>query len=289
MTTIVFYNSSMPPEVGAAALLSMLENVVCVGQTTQEANVLEKATVADNKNGPISVLFIGTYWQVGKISSAIKKCTNVAVYKDDGTISPVEFCITYARDEKISTDQFERDVYFKYAPMIGFLKMRHAQPNNTAATQKVLAGLNNHEKMVQCSTLFERMCMVLRGDVSFQDVLHIGEVASKVQEEVAKEQATKSSKKFKLLSGHTAIITNNSKLVNLTHLALHNHAPDADVSIVVALHFGEKTELSYSIRSYNPEVNAVELVRSLTQDKTRGDGNHAAAGGRVPINVELNI
>lgn len=151
---------------------------------------------------------------------------------------------------------------------------------NVEQNQAFFTGMFNLESKNDELTLFDRFYGLFCGKYDQTDIIAGGQAILNSQLMLAKERVINNSKQIQLQDGTKAVLTEASELVNLTHDALHRKFPDAAVTLVVGLKFGEKDEMSYSIRSFDSDVNAQTLAH-----KIGGDGTATTAGGRVAIDI----
>jgi len=102
--------------------------------------------------------------------------------------------------------------------------------------------------------------------------------------QIARERALKNSRTGTLPDGTAYAVSEGPEFTNMTHDALHEHNPDADVTIVVSLKFNpeEEDQVAHSVRSWVSKVDAAKLVG------THGGGSARAAGGRQSIDVKID-
>lgn len=155
---------------------------------------------------------------------------------------------------------------------------------NIVQNQKLYSGLFNYPGFTDLSN-FERFQKLFANDVPLDKVMTLGETILDCQLKMSLERVTTNSRTVYLKNGKRAVVTNAPELINLTHEQLKAKNPGTDLTITLGLKFSDTSstdQISYSIRSYNPEINAAELAKLVD-----GDGDKTAAGGRVAIKIDF--
>ena len=289
----------MPCEAAAAALLGLLDGVICVGQKIEQTtenidSIVKQIRVRiGSPNMLVNVLLLGTYWKQAAIEhaqAAYPPLAHIVVYSD-AKLGPAAFVFDYAKQVGIATNLFRIAVQTTYAEAVRMIDDRFLG-KNIVENQVFFTGLFNHASFEQGMSTFDRFTKFFNGAVPMNDLIKAGVIIVDSQLALCLERAEKNSRMVKLESGQFATVTNGSDLINLTHEALHKKT-GTPVTIVVTLKFSNSsadTEIAYSIRSYDEKISAVDLIAKLpVTDASKAGGNAQAAGGRVPLSVMLNF
>lgn len=275
----------MPPEVCAAAILSLCKGVVCFGDTVKKASERTEFSVDESTK---KVIFIGTYWKTELCEEQLKQkdCT-IEIYRDDGQYSPIEFVQKMADNDEIHVgDEASPGIF--YSNMAKTFHRRHKGSAPLEESQNILNGLNYMEEFAGDDSLLAKFRHFFCKNLFFAKLYNYGETITNYQTKAATDHVSKNSVVFNMKSGHKAILSNVVLSVNLTHDVLYKNCTDADVTIVTTHNF-KNNEIAVSIRSRVNCVSAVQLIRSLPMESPQhGDGNDKAAGGRIPMTHKLN-
>lgn len=298
----VLYIATMPCEVGVAALLSHLDNVVCYSDTIDSA---KKGSLARFLAGVTShVLLLGNYWN-NTLASLAENNPNITFYLYDfgegtnntvgnvnftfGTtskIGPCQYAIEFARSVGGSNLLFDALVRL-HKPAIEMIDERIFNKNITD-NQIMYSGLYNHPSFTQEENLFTRFVKMFNGTISFDDICRVGKPIFNCQLGMAHERATKNAKVMLLNDKKTlAAVTNSPDLINLTHQKLYE-TYKTDVTICVNWSFSSDRPDQFveSVRSFNPDISAEKLVKQVSKD---GGGNSTSAGTRFDYKCPINL
>jgi hypothetical protein len=294
----------MPCEVGSAAFLSTLENVVCYGDTIDSAK--KEGSIAKFLTPiPKNVFLLGTYWN-SDLDKTSKLFPDTEFYlysfgegtdsKDDNvnktygvknvSHGPAWASIEFVRQVGLSSKLFEMAVRL-HRPILDMIDDRILN-RNIVQNQILYSGLYNYPKFAQDQTLFQKFVSVFCGEVDIDAIMEVGKVVLDCQLGMARERAVKNSKIIVLSDGTTkASVTDAPDLINLTHDALHG-AHKTSVTICTSWKFGtdKPDQLALSVRSFDPQINAERLIQAFDKN---GGGNSSAAGGRIVYLCPINI
>ena len=302
MTAKLVLVASNPCETAAGALYSAL-NAKAFVQVLQISAIksLDDKQISALQREHHDILMIGTYWtnklplfvQCFPTSSIVILCPGApssslteSKYPDVKLVydsNPCAFVLQLAQDEGESETcvRLMRKMFKNAIQMIDDrFNFRNVERN-----QAFFTGIFNVEPTSDDTSLLAKFYNFFQGGYDEEELTNQGRAILNAQLMMAKERVINNSKQVQLKDGTKAVMTEASELVNLTHDALHTKFPDAGVTLVVGIKFGEENsqtdELSYSIRSFNPSaVNAQSLAQTIG-----GDGTQTTAGGRVPIHI----
>jgi hypothetical protein len=298
MTHIIFYISTMPCEIGAAALLSCVSSaIVAIPMTINDAKsdaglqIIKKYAQRGN-----SLIFLGSYWNsiIPQIASTSTVHTHLpgeipagfagtVVSANASGIGPAAFVAKYALENFNSTSI----KYFleSHKKVIELLDDRFFN-RNIVDNQIFFSGLYNYPSENNLGN-FERFIDLFEGKVQLEELMKIGKVISDAQQNMARERAVKNSKHITLSDGTKAVVTDAPELINLTHDEMHK-LHGTDVTINISYRFSDKSEdqISFSIRSYNTAINAEAIAKRINNES---GGSREAAGGRVTAKLPLNL
>jgi hypothetical protein len=291
---IVILCSDMPCEVGAAALYNCLvEDSVVIQMKVSEARSYDiTSSMVIDRGLPVKhIIMLGTYWNscldallenftcnftiycFGKSSEELKSKKNISVFEGENGYGPTKFLFNLAK-LKIRSPPLTKLYENTFGRIIDLIDDR-IYNKNIAESQPFYTGLFNHDSFE--TSLFNKFLKLFQGDYNLDDIIASGRSIVNSQIHLARERVIRNSKVITLKDGTEAVVTEAPELVNLTHDALHNKYPDVKVTIIMNMKFGDKNdELAYSVRSFDPQIDASEYAR-----KVQGDGNKSVAGGRV--------
>jgi hypothetical protein len=291
MTTVVFFVRTMPPEAGAAALLSMAGGVVSLIYTIESAkestlkkmreNIVDVAG-SDTPSSDITLLMIGTYWPDAE---KLADYYEVVVIKPSHTLSPVEQVLKYIDENSLDGRTFDLCVRTVFAPMIAMLIDRHTG-KNLESTQVVVAGLTQLGADQQRG-IYAAFLKFFEGRITMEEIVDAGKKIVSAQYEIVNTRVSDLSSTFKLANGTAVAVTDAPELINMTHEMLRKRH-GVLVTMTCTLKFSPRTDkvnVCYSIRSDDSAVSAVELIKKLAPD---GDGSPQCAGGRVEMDIGLS-
>lgn len=290
MSLVIYYVETMPPEVCAAAMMSLCQNVVCIADTTKSAS-LRTSFCPDEKIK--TVILLGTYWNAELCERELQaRNGTVHVFRDHGKMSPVRFVENFhlnSYDNKTNKTEYECSNHGMWASRTATVfHQRHLQQGSLDESQNLLNGLYHHDKTRVFDTLFEKFRLHFSGAVTYKELIDLGKAVTTYQKSVAEEQALKNSTEFRTKSGHVAVACPVANSVNVTHEALFKTFPHVDLTIVAKFDF-KNNELALSLRSRVAALSAVDLIRALPLESPQhGDGNSVAAGGRIPLTLKLS-
>jgi len=288
----------MPCEVGAAALYKCLDETCAVVQMKiPDARSFESTLKEINKiaSAPKKIIVIGTYWTCltqllealpstqfvlycfGK--SVEDKSPNLTLFSGENGVGPAQFLFNLAKEK--STSQTLIKLFEKNFSQVITLIDDRIYNRNITESQPFYTGLFNYGEMDL--PLFDKFVKLFQGDYQLDDVIKSGKTIVSAQMQMAKERVVNNSKTTKLSNGMTAVMTEAPELVNLTHDALHQKHPEAQLTMILSIKFGtQHDELAYSFRSFDQGLDASDLAK-----KVNGDGNNSAAGGRLRFDIPL--
>lgn len=153
---------------------------------------------------------------------------------------------------------------------------------DNANTQEFITGMFNIKPNL---SLEERYLELLKGLITVKDATNIGIMYTEYQTSLVKERVNKNSRTGLTTSGLKYAVVNSPEFVNISHDFLKEKYPDCDITIVTWLNFkdGFSDTVSQSIRSYNPEISAKELIGKF------GGGTETAAGGKKEIDIHIDF
>lgn len=155
--------------------------------------------------------------------------------------------------------------------------------------QQLFTGVYNYATTGSKPGLFATFTKLFDSDNSFYEELMVqGSTLMQNHKGLADERARKNTKIVVLKCGAKAAVTEGPELINYTHEALVKANPEIDVTVVVRYQFdknGPDDKMCYSLRSYNDQINANEIV----QDIKGSGGSNKAAGCTVPVTFNMNF
>jgi hypothetical protein len=285
----------MPQEVGAAALLSLLPRVVCVGMSHHKATVDKECLVNVLTNIPsasIDVLLIGTYWSEAAMRKAEdhSACRCVTAIKPDefGTLNSVFGFIRHSLYWTSAFDTLVTETHRKFVELL----TDHELGRNVNEAQALISGLENYHVFENSMSLFDRMLACVTTPIELVDIIAQGRTLMMLSAATTQKRALRNSTVVLTESGKRIAVTMGGEFINQTHQAL-SAKHSADATIVLSLKFSPNSgtvQLAYSVRAQNDTMSAFEIVKQLpVADTAHGDGTARAAGGSVPIEIKLNF
>lgn len=305
MTRTTILVSTMPCEVGAGALYHCLDEkadilIMKIPDARRFEVCMANLSGVDGKNPhPDLIVMVGTYWMdcleqlvyhfsetlfhiycPGKVFDyKLNGRHRVTMTSGENNLGPSRFLFELAKSSCSSETLFK--LFEKnFSTVMTFIDDRFAN-RNIADNQAFYTGLYNFGSMD--TSLYDKFVKLFQGEYDLSEVIKSGTFIVNSQILLARERALNNSRTEKLSDGTLAAITEGPELVNLTHEALHQKYPHAQVTLVLGVKFGQTSkedELSYSIRSFDVSVNAQKLGK-----KVRGDGGQNTAGGRIHIDL----
>jgi hypothetical protein len=296
MTTVVL-TSQFPAEIGVAALYcSFVKDVKACPMSVPDASNISKieAEIGDSQ----TIVMIGTYWNKildDLITSHPEKTFHVYCFGDIPASTEVRDHALklgklkfFSGSNGVGPAQWVWNVvekdgvnFSKFSQVLVWIDDRLCN-RNIKDNQPFFTGLCNYG--ASTLTIVERFMKIFQGKIAIDDIVEIGDRIVSAQIGIVEERVLKNSKLITLKDGTKACITEGFELVNLTHDSLHAKYPEADVTIVLrmGLNLSGDDNLVYSIRSFNPHVDAGKLAKLVN-----GDGNKESGGGRVSHKFEI--
>lgn len=297
-STSIIITSNLPCEIGLASLYHYATKNPFVTMNIQDSTDFEKTSSAiQSASQSVSqsvsqslkeIIMIGTFWK-----NCLEKLLDF--------YSETKF-IVYCFGEKLefkranlrivsSSDQWPVDFILKKSDKtaqelgINGQFLQNIDDRllniNLITTQNFYSGLENSFSGI---SLFDKFTKIFQNEISFDDMIITGKIASKMQVGMAQNRVLSNSKKLVLQDGITAAVTSANDLINLTHDALHQKYPDIQVTIVVQVKFVGQDNIAFSIRTYDPNVSARDLSK-----KINGDGCYNAAGGFIKHSIPFDF
>jgi hypothetical protein len=295
--------STMPCEVGVGALYHCLDEeahifIMKIAEARSFETCIKTLPQREGKY-PEQIIMIGTYWMEcleklvshydktifeiycpGKVPDLeFKGKERIILTCGEGGVGPSRFTFNLAK-RKCKSASLVKLFEKNFSLVMTFIDDRFVN-KNILENQSFYTGLCNFGPIED--SLYEKFVKLFEGEFNLEEVIKTGRVIVSSQMLIARERALNNSRMEKLLDGTLAAVSEGPELVNLTHDALREKYPESQVTLVVGIKFGKDKkgdELSYSIRSFDANVNAKKLAQ-----KVRGDGSSNTAGGRIHIEL----
>ena len=252
MSTVVLCSNTPPYEIGAAALYHFLiKDSVVVQMSTVDSRSFEKTVSSIHKTGitkPCQLIVLGTYWNdcltqllnifdtncvlycFGKFSGehAVfgERCR--VVEGVDG-LGPAAFMFKMAKENVSSLCENN------FTKVISLIDDRVFN-QNIVDSQPFYTGMFNYDS--DDVTLFDKFGKLFKEEYILEDVIKSGRLIAVSQVKMVRERVLKNSKRVNLSDGTRAAVSEGTELVSLTHDALHEKYPDAQITLILNMKFG---------------------------------------------------
>lgn len=305
--TLVLYIESMPCEVGAAALASLVYGVTCVGYTIQSARLPNSVPGAILNHPHVTrVIVLGNYWSYSLPHAIANHPTitfNVYNFGEASRLGNTNCIAVSGKEHNLGPAAYIVDLLRPTSQLFDIVGRMHTTTiqmlddrifnRNISENQLLFSGLYNHPSFELGTSNFVRFQKLFSGLLSLDEILKVGKSVVNCQLGIAYERATKNTK----IVDHQGIkiaMTEAPELLNLTHDELHR-AHQADVTVCVNWKFGTGTadQLAVSVRSLKPAIDAELLVKqqfaALNVSSADNGGNASAAGGRMTVDCPFKF
>ena len=281
----IVFAVDFPPEAAAAAIYTTI-NPNADAIIIKITDIKNEKLVHDRINPNIKlVIFIGSYWEDMMDSIMKAHVVQSIVYSGkEPSYGPATFAVDNVYNSTNKPDIPKEQFLKYYHDIITDIDDRYAN-RNVQHTQILFAGISNMMVPTIHDSNYGRFQRLLNGWLSLSEVRSTGTTVCNMQLKLAKEQFKLRHRLCTLISGAKSVICEASILTNLTHDVAKSTYPDIQVSIVLSMFFkDEKDLLSFSIRSYDPEISAEDLAK-----KYGGGGDRVSAGGRIEFDSPLKF
>lgn len=284
---ILLTASNMPDCVATAAFANVVlgYKIVLVKHTESINDDNFYTLFPDYEDQSDSLIIIGTFWK-DNINFITKRFIKTTIYafgdKIDNCDASIFIDINKAGAIQWLIDSYSPNQAFTN-DMEELIKMCNARcfGQGDEKVQILFSGIYAKSKN---GNIYDIFVDLFNQKITIEQVCELGRFIFENNKEIVNERVRKSSKLIQHRLG-TMSITEGTEMINLTHDALRKKY-NSDITVVFRYEFSSNGDkFCYSIRTYNPTINALEILKN----QENAGGSASAAGAQISTVFEVHF